>query len=134
MKPRRKYINGNERKWLPVGTILPHPCPECGDQMTLQRSRKGYMYACVRYPACKGTHSAHLDGHPMGRPANAETKQLRHRCHEYFDRLWNTGDMSRDEAYLWLRRVMSMRKEEAHIGNFTKEDCEKLIAVFEKGI
>lgn len=44
-------------------------------------------------------------------------------AHRLFDLLWNSGRMSRDEAYEYLSKIMELPKEFCHIGMFTKDQC-----------
>lgn len=114
---------------LPIGTVLEHPCAECGAPMILRDSKYGLFYGCTAYPDCRGTHGAHPDGLPLGRPGNAETKRLRHQAHLLFDPFW-TGPkavMSRGAAYRWLQNLFGLTEAEAHIGNFTADQCRTLI-------
>jgi len=113
---------------LPLGTVLDHPCPECGGQMVLRNSRYGLFYGCTGYPECRAAHGAHADGRPLGTPADAATKKLRIEAHAVFDRLWKGGSMSRSAAYRWLREAMELSEAEAHIGRFTSEQCLALMA------
>jgi len=99
--------------------------------MRLRNSRYGLFYGCQRFPACKATHGAHPDGKPLGVPADEETKQARIRAHDYFDRMWKRSRMARGHAYAWMQRAMGLTCDEAHIGRFTKEQCERLIALLE---
>lgn len=102
-------------------------CPECGSQMVFRSSRFGYFYGCNRYPACSGSHGAHSDGRPLGVPANKETKQARQLAHAAFDKLWQEGYMTRDEAYQKLQELMGLPAKDAHIAMFSKEQCETLM-------
>lgn len=104
-------------------------CPECGAPMKLRSSRYGLFYGCTKYPACNGTHGAHPNGAPLGTPADAETKAARIRAHAVFDALWKgpKASLTRCGAYLELQSKMGLRSDEAHIGKFTKEQCEQLI-------
>lgn len=104
-------------------------CPSCGSNMTLKQSRFGLFYACTAFPKCRATHGAHPDGKPLGKPADATTRQWRVRAHEAFDELWKGSKkrMSRGRAYAYLQEVMSMTPEEAHIGNFNEDQCVDLI-------
>lgn len=111
---------------LPLGTVLDHPCPECGAQMVLRTSKFGLFYGCEKYPTCQSAHGAHKDGQPLGIPANKATKVARIQAHEDFDRLWKHGHMKRKEAYAWMRQAMGMSADDAHIGRFTIEQCEQL--------
>ncbi len=113
-----------------VAKAYPVDCPECGEPMRLRESRYGLFYGCWRYPECKGTHKAHPDGKPVGTPADAPTKEARIALHALFDTLWNGpgARMTRSEAYLHLQSRMGMTSAEAHIGKFTKDQCERAIA------
>jgi hypothetical protein len=64
----------------------------------------------------------------MGKPATAEVREARVQAHEKFDVLWKNHYMDRTAAYLWMRSVMGMTKAEAHIGNFDKAQCQRLMA------
>jgi ssDNA-binding Zn-finger/Zn-ribbon topoisomerase 1 len=112
--------------------------------MVLRESRYGLMYGCSQYPQCRGTHGAHADGAPLGRPADGETKKLRIRAHELFDQLWKPGlhpgiaslvnrfENDRQTAYRWLQQSMNLTRDQAHIGNFDKAECEALIRHLKK--
>lgn len=112
-------------------------CPECNAPMVLRATAK-YRYpngdprkfwGCSRFPECRAVHGAHPDGRPLGTPGDVETKEARMIAHERFDRLWKGAGrrMSRNAAYRLLQGVMGMGKEEAHIGRFTREQCEELV-------
>lgn len=109
-------------------------CPECGGRMVLRESKYGPFYGCADYPDCRAAHGCHPDGRPLGKPANKETKQARIAAHEAFDKLWKPpeGRMKRKDAYRWMQAALDMTKDEAHIGNFDKEQCAKLIEAVEK--
>lgn len=108
-------------------------CGDCGAPMEIRPSKYGCFYGCTRYPDCRGTHGAHSDGRPKGIPANKETREARIRAHRVFDQIWKGQHMSRRDAYRWMREVMHLSHNEAHIGRFDSESCEKLIAfVYEK--
>lgn len=111
---------------LPIGTVLDHPCPECGGSMVLRQSKYGLFYGCGGYPKCRATHGAHKDGRPLGIPADKKTKQARIRAHAVFDQLWKEDHMSRSEAYSWMQDAMGLTEDEAHIGRFTEEQCDEL--------
>ena len=103
-------------------------CPECGRYMTLRDSVHGKFYGCTGFPRCRATHGAHPDGRPLGIPGDKATKAARIRAHEAFDRLWKCGGMRRAQAYRWLQKRLHMTSAEAHIGRFTVELCEAVIA------
>ena len=61
-------------------------------------------------------------------PADGLTRKLRIHCHDEFDRLWKSREMSREDAYLWLRIALNLKKDDAHIGNLNAAQCTKLLA------
>ena len=107
-------------------------CGECGSPMVLRQSRYGPFWGCTKWPECDGKHGAHEDGRPLGIPANKATKQKRIEAHEWFDSLWDDGPMKRKEAYKWMQHSMGMTPDEAHIGRFTIEQCDKLISLVQR--
>lgn len=111
---------------LPIGTVLKHPCPECGSSMVLRNSKYGLFYGCTEYPKCKATHGAHKNGEPLGTPADKPTKKARIRAHDSFDQLWKDKHMDRGDAYVWMQEAMGLSSEDAHIGKFTIDQCDRL--------
>jgi len=113
---------------LPIGTVLDHPCPECGEPMILRDSKYGLFYGCTAFPQCKASHGAHKKtGQPLGIPADKMTKKARIEAHDAFDQLWKGKHMARGEAYQWMQEAMEMTEEEAHIGRFGADQCEELV-------
>lgn len=116
--------------WEPPNDLQ---CAECGGPMRLLRlvdnateKQIGQFYGCKQYPACYCTHSAHADGKPMGKPANAETRAKRHEAHGVFDKLWKgDGWMTRAAAYRWLAEQFGA--DEVHMGSMDLEECERVI-------
>lgn len=111
-------------------------CPECGLPMTLRQSKYGPFYGCTGYPGCTCKHGAHANGSPKGIPGDAATRAARIRAHEAFDQLWKGASRrarrhERGQAYLILQEIMGMTADEAHIGRFTIEECERIIAGLE---
>ena len=101
--------------------------------MVLRTSKRyGLFYGCNRFPACKGSHSAHQEtGEPMGVPANQTTKRWRRRAHKVFDLLWSSGCavMSRDRAYKFMQEEMGLSVRDAHISRLSSEECQALIDI-----
>jgi ssDNA-binding Zn-finger/Zn-ribbon topoisomerase 1 len=115
-------------------------CGECQAPMKLRVSKKfdnSPFYGCSRFPDCKGTHGAHRDGRPLGTPADKATKKARIRAHRVFDMIWQPlptqkAKMSRYEAYAWMRKKMGLSEAQNHIGKFSTEQCDQLIAHVQK--
>lgn len=64
---------------------------------------------------------------PLGTMANRATRQARVAAHMEFDTLWQTGFLSRSQAYRWLRKHFRLTKEECHIGSFDEKMCARVI-------
>jgi len=119
-----------EKRW--PGEVQDLRCPEpgCDGKLTLKESKYGLFYGCGnwRRTGCRGSHGAHDDGAPLGKPADGETKRARMQAHSVFDQLWKgpTKTLSRKQAYAWMQRAMNLSAAKAHIGMFTIEQCEEL--------
>ena len=54
-------------------------------------------------------------------PADVETRQARIKAHNAFDKLWQSGKMSRIKAYRKLAKVLRLKIKDTHIGQFDKK-------------
>lgn len=54
---------------------------------------------------------------------------LRMEAHRAFDRLWQSGRMTRTQAYLWMSRVMGLPPARVHIKQFDAAQCARLLAL-----
>jgi hypothetical protein len=63
------------------------------------------------------------------KPCDAETAELRRRCHMQFDYLWSSKQVfaSRKHAYLWLCLTMNLPADRCHIGMFDADQCRALL-------
>lgn len=126
------YDFNAERSVQPTNLV----CPDCGAPMRLVRNRYkrtrthpngSPFYGCTRYPECKGSHGAHPDGAPHGRPGTAEERVARKEAHAWFDQLWQGGDRdARREAYAWLRATLPDMP--GHISEMNVEQCRATVA------
>jgi len=122
---------------------MKHPnikCPYCGSQALLRPAsvlgKKSPVYAgrqfyvCAKYPRCNAYVPAHAhNNRPMGTLANPELRWMRHETHLVFDRLWQEGYMSVNEAYRWLQTQLGLPESEAHIGMFSEYRCAQVIRI-----
>jgi len=60
----------------------------------------------------------------------SRTRRFRHRAHKAFDRLWQSGTMSRGNAYAWMAKYL--RVKTANISSLDEEECEQVIIAMEK--
>jgi len=49
-----------------------------------------------------------------------KTKALRAKCHYIFDKIWQCGLMTRDEAYFWLAKKMFISNRNCHFRLFKR--------------
>ena len=111
-------------------------CPYCGSHVILRSADGIYkennagtmLYACSKYPACDA-YVRVLPGAkmPVGSLANGSLRVLRRETHLYFDRLYQTGAMSRNEAYEWLAWTLQIPLSQAHIGYLGEHYCRRVI-------
>ena len=111
------------------------PCPYCGGPVVHRTGadiyphrpdlHRGHYWACGSCDARVGCHPG--TALPLGRLADRRLRRLRMRAHQEFDKIWKFGRTTRPEAYIWLRRFLCLRKDDAHIGMFDEATCLKLL-------
>lgn len=110
-------------------------CPECGSEAKLVESTVvykkdyGWLWVCENYPRCNtycGCHNGTKK--PLGMMAGPELRIVRMKVHKRLDRLWKTGQMSRQEAYRWLADEMAIEISKCHVGMFDYEQCNLALA------
>lgn len=108
----------------------------CGSHAVLRsaeglckKHREGAMaYVCARYPVCNSFVMAHPDTlEPMGSLAGPELRRLRYEAHQQFGKLYQTGLMSKKDAYRWLSMVIQAPMSHAHIGHLGEYYCQVVI-------
>lgn len=82
----------------------------------------GMIYFCKNCGGYVGVHPG--TNIPLGTCADKETKILRMKAHKAIENKF--GD-NKNKAYKWLQSTMGLKKENAHIGLFDKEQCQKVI-------
>ena len=79
-----------------------------------QNDRK--LYVCHNYPACNTYVAAHPGtNQPMGVPANGDLRNLRIQAHRKFDRIWQTGIITRENAYARKRHTIVLALEDGSL-------------------
>ena len=87
----------------------------------------GRLWRCP-VTGCDRRVGAHPDGSPKGTLADEPTRQARMRAHAAFDGWWRQARISRGTAYRRLAADLGIR--EAHIGEMSVEQCERVIALY----
>jgi hypothetical protein len=131
--------NERVRRLRERGVFLPPPeaCPVCGQRPELVTGTTLYcnrpdlawklFWRCPAGCAHVGCHEG--TSVPLGDLATEEVRQARMRAHAAFDRLWGAGGcMPRSRAYVELAQHLGLSREACHIGRFSVEMCERVIA------
>ena len=93
------------------------------DSKEIFKRPRGMIYYCSKCGAYVGVHEG--TNIPMGTLVDKETKKKRIAAHEALKRRFGNDTHA---AYKWMRKVMKLSAEEAHIGKFNKQQCEMLLA------
>lgn len=110
-------------------------CEECGEAAEPVTGRVVYPHRpdlarkrFMRCPVCGDYVGCHEStGEPFGTLAGPALRQARRAAHRQFDSIWQSGRMSRREAYEWLAEQMGLAEEDCHIGQFTERECRTVI-------
>lgn len=104
-------------------------CPMCDGKLKRKYSRQydRYFYGCRNWvkTKCNGSIGCHPDGSPLGIPTSQEGKDWRKKAHASFDTLWKEGELTRQEAYWWMREHSGVGV--GHIGEMSQVQCKELI-------
>ena len=111
-------------------------CPYCGavsiltDSKVVYGKSYGMIYLCRNYPKCDAYVGVHKrTNEPLGRLANPELRHWKKAAHSAFDKVWESGRMSRAEAYKWLSDKLRIDPGECHIGMFDVGVCKSVVSV-----
>lgn len=114
----------------------PLKCNYCGSPTVIRPAsevfcdpkRTGYVCICSRYPKCDAYVSVYPGTKtPMGTLADSQLRRKRIVAHQFFDYIWKSGIMSRNQAYCWLADTLFLNKEQAHIAQFGDYLCDRVI-------
>lgn len=114
---------------------IPTACPFCGCPVELVNNSAiygreygdwPYAYKCENWNADCGAYVGLHPGTdiPLGTLADKPLREARNRCKKPFERIWQSGLLSRKAAYGWLANAMKITKAECHFGLFDKTQCE----------
>lgn len=103
------------------------------DPRGVRRGKGTMAYVCPGYPECDSYVLARPDTlKPMGALAWPELRRLRRAAHVSFNRLYESGLMTKREAYRWLAGIVQAPKAYAHIGYLGEYYCRVVIEESEK--
>ncbi len=118
--------------------MTPSPtCPYCGHPAELVTGEVIYplrpdlankrLWRCKPCGAHVGCHAGTTT--PFGPLANASHREAKIQAHAAFDPLWRAGWMRRAEAYAWLAEQLGVEREACHVGMFSFDTCQRVVAV-----
>lgn len=99
-------------------------CGYCRRETTLSADKSH-----VECKPCEAYVTLNSRGRPNGRVAKASLRKLRQQAHRAFDPLWQSGEMSRPEAYAWLSEQLDIPFEWCHIGMMGNVTCQRVVVV-----
>ena len=126
------------RNSIRIGEDLDVKCPYCG--LKARRITGAELYphrkklAKKKFLRCDQC-DAHVGCHefpkhkwrPLGVMANKKLRQKRMLAHSLFDPIWQSGELTRTEAYSWLAERMGISTKETHIGMFNEDQCDLVV-------
>jgi hypothetical protein len=132
--------NPSARALARVKNPLPAPtqCPFCSQKVVIANNAEVYGRAYGEWPwvyRCTGQKcGAYVGMHPftnipLGTLADAPTRQARTQAKAIFNPIWESGHMTRSEAYAWLAGQLGIPVAECHVGWFDVQTCQRAAAV-----
>ena len=110
-------------------------CPYCSEAARFEWGVEVYphrpdlagkgFWVCWNCSAWVGCHPNSFK--PLGRLANAELRAAKQAAHVAFDPLWKQLGWTRSIAYFWMAKKLGIPREEAHIGMFDVDRCQRLV-------
>lgn len=111
-------------------------CPYCGSTVVFRPAEGIYskhyentlLCVCSRYPECDAYVKCHPGTRiPMGQLADKKLRSLRQQAHRSFNRLFESGLMTRKDAYEWLSEAIMLPQGMTHIGALGEYYCNEVI-------
>lgn len=118
---------------------IPEICRYCGGTVRLVPANMVYgaaaakrlklekemFYQCQSCNARVGCHRG--SKRPLGNLANEVLRLKRMETHQVYDAFWKSKGMTRTQAYKWLAERMQIPEQQAHIGSFEMDQCQRVI-------
>ena len=141
VKPRTGPVtpqNPSRSATARVKNPLPAPtnCPHCASAVELVNNSEIYGRSYGEWPWAYRCTDDDCDSYvglhpftsiPLGTLANAELRKARKDAKAAFNPIWQSGEMTRSEAYGWLAGALRIENaEECHIGWFDLVMCRQV--------
>lgn len=134
--------NPSRRATARVKNPLPTPtkCPYDGGAVEIVNNSAIYGREYGEWPwaflcrSCRAYVGLHpFTAIPLGTLADEPTRDARKRAKAAFNPIWQSGAMTRTDAYIWLARRLDIENhEECHIGWFDVATCDRVVVVIQK--
>ncbi|MCT8350073.1 DUF3268 family zinc-finger domain-containing protein [Photorhabdus temperata] len=95
-------------------------------------SKWPWLYICTECRAYVGMHP--YTDIPLGYLADKATRNARLSSKRYFEEIWQSGKLTRTDAYRWLARKLGINKCECHFGWFDIDTCHRAKEICENMI
>ena len=69
----------------------------------------------------------------LGFPADEETRRARSAAHSAFDPVWQSGALSRQDAYAWLGRRLRLPVDKVHLSQFDAATSWRVVNLMQRG-
>ncbi|OJB35398.1 zinc-finger-containing protein [Burkholderia ubonensis] len=130
--------NPSRRATARVKNPFPAPtaCPYDGGTVEIVKNAEIYgrpygewpwAFLCRTCRAYVGLHP--FTGIPLGTLADAPTREARKRAKAAFNPIWQSGAMTRTDAYVWLAQQLGIAVGECHVGWFDATVCDRVVAI-----
>jgi hypothetical protein len=118
---------------------IPTKCPNCAGRVELVENRAIYGKPYGRWPYAYLCTNRECDSYvgihprtdiPLGTLGNKATRAARKRAKTLFMVLWESGEMTQDEAYAWLADALGITPVgHCHVAWFDIPMCERVVKV-----
>ncbi|KVP48431.1 zinc-finger-containing protein [Burkholderia ubonensis] len=138
MQTTKTPWNPSRRATARVKNALPAPttCPYDGGPVEIVNNSAIYGRAYGEWPwaflcrTCRAYVGLHpFTGIPLGTLADAATREARKRAKAAFNPIWQSGAMTRTDAYVWLAQQLGIAVGECHVGWFDATVCDRVVAI-----
>jgi hypothetical protein len=131
--------SANQAKKVSNPLPVPTECPNCKGTVSLVDNKTIYgrqygswpfAYMCGT-PGCDSYVGIHpRTDIPLGTLANKATRSARKMAKAVFAPKWESGDMTKDQAYAWLAGELGIAEiNHCHIGWFDVDTCNRVVEV-----
>lgn len=116
-------------------------CPYCGSRAVLRSADGIYrdntqgdmLYVCKNYPECDSYVKVQRGSNlPLGSLANKKLREMRKEAHYHFNKLYESGLITKESAYDWLAGLLGVPLTHAHIGQLGEYDCKYVVEESQK--